>query len=101
MQRVAAEEGIILPEFNFLRLQFLVAAGEITRGRLAFLARFRAFESDEFARHKITPFPWPAFPRLLLLPRPRWPRPSQPNPARPGDVAAKGRPFRVAPGLRP
>ncbi len=53
MQRVAAEGWIVLPDLQFLRLQFLIARGRIAGGRFALFTRFRAFNGDNFAWHKL------------------------------------------------
>src|SRR5688572_19912008 len=52
MNCMAAQKRIVLFDLQFLRLQLLVSRGGIARGRLALLARLRAFDSDNFSRHK-------------------------------------------------
>ena len=52
MKRVAAEKPIIFFDFELFRLQFFIASGRVARWRLAFFARFRAFNGDYFPRHK-------------------------------------------------
>src|SRR5256714_7456331 len=53
---MATEERIVLFELNFLCLQLLVARGQVTGRRFAFLARFSAFERDHFSRHAFYSF---------------------------------------------
>ena len=53
MQRVAAQSGIVFLELELLRFRLLVARRRITGRRLAFLARLRAFDGDDFSRHKL------------------------------------------------
>src|SRR5688572_8958560 len=53
MQGVTAKRGIELLDLELLRLKLLVTRGGVTRRGLAFLARFRAFDGDDFARHRL------------------------------------------------
>lgn len=53
MNRVPTEKRIVLLDFEFFRFQFLISSGRVARRRFAFLARFRAFDCDDFSRHKL------------------------------------------------
>ena len=51
MQRVAAQGRVVFLDFQLFRLELLVARGGVARRGLAFLARFGAFDGDDFAWH--------------------------------------------------
>jgi hypothetical protein len=50
---VAAEKRIIFFDFEFLGLKFFVARCRVAGRCFAFLARFRAFNRDNFSWHKL------------------------------------------------
>jgi len=52
MKCVPAEGWIVFPDLELLRFQLFIAAGHVTGGRFAFLARFSALDGDSFAWHK-------------------------------------------------
>ena len=52
MNRVAAQERIVFFDLQLFRLQFFISCSGVARRRLTFLARFRAFDGDNFSRHK-------------------------------------------------
>src|SRR4051812_28177640 len=52
MHGVTAQERIVLLDLQLFSFEFLVARGRVAGWRLAFLARFRAFDRNDFARHK-------------------------------------------------
>ena len=52
MHSVSAEKRIKFLNFQFLGFELLVARRGVTRRRLAFLARLRAFDCNDFAGHK-------------------------------------------------
>ena len=53
VQSVAAQEAIVLHQLDFFGLELFVACGKISRRRFAFFASFRAFEGNNFSRHKL------------------------------------------------
>src|SRR6478735_2455631 len=53
VQRMPTERGIILFDLQLLRLQLLVTGGGVARRRFPLLAGFRAFNGDDFTRHKL------------------------------------------------
>src|SRR3954469_19093135 len=56
VHRATAQSRIILLYFEFFGFEFFVVRGGIARWRLAFLARFRAFDVYDFAGHKLFPY---------------------------------------------
>ena len=53
MKGVAAEEGIVLLQFHFFRLQFFVPSGHVARRGLALFPCFGALDCYDLAWHKI------------------------------------------------
>ena len=53
MHRVAAQRGIIFFDFQLFRFQLFIPRRGVAGRRLAFLARFRAFDGDGFPCHKL------------------------------------------------
>src|SRR5271168_1687830 len=66
MQRAAAQRGVVFPNLQLFGLELLVPRGGVTGGRFAFLARFSAFDGDDFAGHVILS-PWRVSPPSLPL----------------------------------
>ena len=50
--RVAAQGRVVFFDLQLFGLQLFVAGGGVARGRLALLARLRAFDGDDLSRHK-------------------------------------------------
>src|SRR5271165_3518214 len=48
---MAAQRRVVLPDLELFRLQLFIAGGGVARRGLAFLARFGAFDGDNFAGH--------------------------------------------------
>src|SRR3954471_20904781 len=78
VQSVTSQCWIVLPDLQLFGFELFIAARHVAGGRLAFLARFRAFNSNRCACHKIpvlnlteteevTPSLSRAFPLLRLL----------------------------------
>ena len=51
VKRVSAQAGVVFHLLHALGLKFLVSGAHVARGRLVFLARFGAFQRDDFAGH--------------------------------------------------
>src|SRR3989442_4695366 len=64
---VATKKGVVFFQLKFLRLQLLVARGEVARRRFALLPRFAALKGDEFSGHWLLLFLGGSFFSFLLL----------------------------------
>src|SRR3974390_2572052 len=53
MQRMAPQSGVVLSEFELLRLELFIPRGSISGRRLSFLPCLSAFDRDDFAWHKV------------------------------------------------
>ena len=59
MNRVATESRIVLLDLELFGFGLFIAGGSIARGRLAFLSRLGAFDSDDFSWHTVSVIPFP------------------------------------------